>query len=76
MTPALHLDSIAHSVEERIGNLQRALATDDSTAADTARWALRNLVIAREALTELAKFADPVVERLANEGLQVIEDEP
>ena len=54
MSPrGLHLEHIATTPSERIANVLRAHASEDSDTADSVRWMGRNLQHARAALAEL-----------------------
>ena len=75
--PTLKLEHLAGTDDEKLANLARAIATDEGVTADVARFAVRNLINARAALTRLATSLDVPVEvaAVAREGLVLLEDE-
>ena len=76
MSPrGLHLEHIATTPSERIANVLRAHASEDSDTADSVRWLGRNLQRARAALAELAAHGTGDVRAIAAAGLALADDE-
>lgn len=71
---AHRLDDVkeGNDAEGRVANVLHALATDDSPAADVARWLARNWLHARRGIVNARNLTpEPDVQRVLTEALEV-----
>lgn len=79
--PGLELGRIASTTDDRISNLLRALATDRTPEAATARWALKGWQTARAGLDAVREVADDMatggdeLREIVRESLEAPTDE-